>query len=72
MKRGVRPSPLSLRKPGPASFDDPSRAPVTAPGIESSVVLGLTAGAWVALRETPLYIGAYGGVSLKLAEGQIR
>lgn len=36
---------------------------VPAPALESSVVLGLTAGGWVALRETPFYIGAYGGVS---------
>jgi hypothetical protein len=30
---------------------------------ESSVTLGLTVGGWLALRETPLYLGAYGGVS---------
>ncbi len=44
------------------TFSDTSLE-VTSPALESSVVLGLTAGAWIALRETPLYLGAYGGVS---------
>lgn len=33
------------------------------PSVESAVTLGLTVGGWVALRETPLYVGVYGGVS---------
>lgn len=36
---------------------------VDPPLLESSVTLGLTAGAWLALRETPFYVGAYGGIS---------
>jgi hypothetical protein len=36
---------------------------VESPGIEASVMLGLTAGGWLLLRETPAYIGAFGGVS---------
>lgn len=36
---------------------------VDSPALESSVTLGLTVGAWLGLRETPYYIGAYGGVS---------
>ena len=33
------------------------------PAIESSVMLGLTLGGWIALRETPYYIGVFGGAS---------
>jgi hypothetical protein len=44
------------------SFSSGSLA-VAAPSLESSVVLGLTAGGWLGLRETPLYLGAYGGIS---------
>jgi hypothetical protein len=36
---------------------------VDTPEIESSVMLGLTLGGWVALRETPYYIGVFGGMS---------
>jgi hypothetical protein len=36
---------------------------VATPKVESSVMLGLTVGGWFALRETPLYVGAYGGMS---------
>ena len=33
------------------------------PEVESSVMLGLTLGGWFALRETPYYIGVFGGAS---------
>jgi hypothetical protein len=33
------------------------------PAVESSVMLGLTLGGWFALRETPYYIGVFGGAS---------
>jgi hypothetical protein len=33
------------------------------PAIESSVMLGLTLGGWFALRETPYYVGVFGGMS---------
>ena len=36
---------------------------VDAPKVESAVMVGATLGGWVALRETPWYIGAFGGVS---------
>lgn len=36
---------------------------VAPPALESSVTLGLSLGAWLGLRETPYYLGVYGGVS---------
>lgn len=43
---------------------------VARPSFESSVVLGVTAGAWLALRETPFFIAAYGGVSPFVRSGE--
>lgn len=42
---------------------DSGNLKVGSPGIEASVALGVTAGGWFLLRETPAYIGAFGGVS---------
>lgn len=36
---------------------------VDPPDLKSAVTVGLTAGAWLGLRETPYYLGLYGGVS---------
>jgi hypothetical protein len=43
---------------------------VESPGIEASVMLGVTAGGWFMLRETPAYIGAFGGVSPFVRSGE--
>lgn len=43
---------------------------VESPGIEASVMLGITAGEWFLLRETPAYIGAFGGVSPFVRSGE--
>jgi len=43
---------------------------VESPGIEASVMLGVTAGGWFLLRETPAYIGAFGGVSPFVRSGE--
>ncbi|HLM73844.1 MAG TPA: hypothetical protein VK459_14160 [Polyangiaceae bacterium] len=43
---------------------------VEPPGIEASVMLGVTAGGWFMLRETPAYIGAFGGVSPFVRSGE--
>lgn len=49
---------------------DSGNLDVGSPGIEASVMLGMTAGAWFLLRETPAYIGAFGGVSPFVRSGE--
>ena len=50
------------------TFDN-SKLEVDEPDVESAVTLGLTFGGWVWNREVPLYIGAYGGVSPFVRDG---
>jgi hypothetical protein len=45
------------------NMNDSGALQVGTPSVESSIGFGLTLGGWVALRETPLYIGAQGSVS---------
>jgi hypothetical protein len=43
------------------------------PRVEDAMTLGLTAGGWFALRETPVYAGVHGGVSpfVRTSDGQM-